>query len=1122
MYHTLVRSRKLQRRNIGSRPFMCRVVVAIVAFAINEFPSPATAETTPARSYDFKQVTIPALAAAQFGTQRVILRGTVRRWSIQPSSESPNEKVLRLSLAADGRNVTVLASRFAGLDFARLIESTVEVRGLAGAYRNRRDQFLAAVVKVGGDGDIRVIKAGPADPFETPLQPIGTLMGRMDERRGDHRVRTRGIVTFSYPGHQLYIQSGGAGVLVETSNSLPVHVGEPVEVVGFEEAGTSSPYITDATVKRAIEPEPPVSPLATTFANVLAEEVDARLIRLQGVVFDVVRRPTELLIVLQCKFPSAHRGEGTVMLGAYLQAGADKGMETPTIGSQVELTGVTSLIAGEDHKPKSFSLRLRDPRDYRLLKGAPWWNTQRALTFLAAGGAFFILSVVWLMSLRKQVGAQTHLIRATLESTADAILVLDREKSYVNANAKFKAMWQFDLEGTRRSQSAEIVELLSRRLVDDAPLKTVLSDPRSGFFAEKSTVLLRNDGLILECHCEAIPGSPSAGVVLSFRDITLRNRSERLERDRNRILEAISREDPLDLVLPRICRLAEDQDARLCCTISLLQIDVPVVGPCALDTSTPLVPHGLFRSERRENISGALITSKTLISSSGVNLGSLTIRSDEPVLLTEDVEQVVTATSQLTCIAIEHRRLFDQLDYLAGHDSLTGLLNRRALDLRLQGMIESAGRMNDRFGLLCIDLDRFKQINDTLSHRTGDLFIRAVAERLNELAVANRATIFRVGGDEFTVLCNQGTTLGHAEELANLILENLKRPFLIGDRSLHTSASIGISLFPRHGATPAAIQQAADSAMYKAKGNGKDQHKVFLTKWRVEEDGSFEMEAILRQALESSWFEMYYQPKLDRSGSVMGLEALIRLRHPHLGLISPDRFIAVAEDSGLIVQIGSWALNDVSRQISVWRARGVETGRVAVNVSAAQFARGAFLAAVEDVLARWQLPGDVLELELTESLLMNNIAEARDLMQRLRHLGINFAIDDFGTGYSSLAYLQSMPVSILKIDRTFVAAASSVDGRALLTSIIDLARSLRLTVVAEGVETEVQFNVLKELGCDQFQGFLFCRPQPAHQVEDFLSRAESRSGNDIGLVSDIVPGTPTIDLETLEIAGPVN
>jgi EAL domain-containing protein (putative c-di-GMP-specific phosphodiesterase class I) len=274
--------------------------------------------------------------------------------------------------------------------------------------------------------------------------------------------------------------------------------------------------------------------------------------------------------------------------------------------------------------------------------------------------------------------------------------------------------------------------------------------------------------------------------------------------------------------------------------------------------------------------------------------------------------------------------------------------------------------------------------------------------------------------------------------------------------------------------------------------------------------------------LESSWFEMYYQPKLDRSGSVMGLEALIRLRHPQLGLISPDRFIAVAEDSGLIVQIGSWALNDVSRQISVWRARGVETGRVAVNVSAAQFARGAFLAAVEDVLARWQLPGDVLELELTESLLMNNIAEARDLMQRLRHLGINFAIDDFGTGYSSLAYLQSMPVSILKIDRTFVAAASSVDGRALLTSIIDLARSLRLTVVAEGVETEVQFNVLKELGCDQFQGFLFCRPQPAHQVEDFLSRAESRSGNDIGLVSDIVPGTPTIDLETLEIAGPVN
>jgi diguanylate cyclase (GGDEF)-like protein len=492
------------------------------------------------------------------------------------------------------------------------------------------------------------------------------------------------------------------------------------------------------------------------------------------------------------------------------------------------------------------------------------------------------------------------------------------------------------------------------------------------------------------------------------------------------------------------------------------------------------------------------------MSSSNTMLGNLIVSDSCAIPAGAEWKHVIATACQLASLAIEHRRLFDQLDHLAYHDSLSGLLNRVALDAELQRAVDGARRTATTFAILCIDLDRFKQINDTLSHGTGDQFICAVASRLCEVVQSCGATVFRVGGDEFTVVLPVTTDMISAESLAKKILAHLRTPFVVGDRVLHTTASIGVSVFPLHGDTPAALQQAADSAMYKAKYAGKDQHKVFLPEWRVQENGYFEMEALLRTAIDSNWFEIHYQPKLDSMRRFTGLEALIRIRHPQLGLIAPIQFIAVAEDSGMIVQMGEWALDEVCRQIAAWRDQGISAPPVAVNVSAAQFARMDFDSKVRATLDRWHLPGSALELEITESLLMKNIAEATELMKKLRQIGITFAIDDFGTGYSSLGYLHSLPVSTVKIDRNFVNALGSTDDTCpIVNTIVQLARTLSLQVVAEGVETEDQFDMLRELGCDQFQGFLFSRPVPADSIQRLLFVDPAGDSDEGRLASDL-------------------
>ncbi|MES1256845.1 MAG: EAL domain-containing protein [Acidobacteriota bacterium] len=1024
---------------------------------------------------------IAAISTGRFENQAVSFVGTVRQFAIE---ESPR-KTLKLLVGSSGASIEVLSTRFQSLDLTRLVDSTVGIHGVAGAYRNRRGQFLGALVTADREDDIRLLEPGPRDPFDTPSQTLGELLTSVDRARGDHRIKITGVLTWYQPGHELYLQSGDDAVRVQTAASTPAQPGDLLDVVGFEVVD-SSPHLTNGIFRKAAADGTASPPrvVRTTFADVVKEEIDARLVQIDGTVFDVVLRTGEILIVLQ---------SGKDMIGAYLPAVRNEEFALQP-GAKAQLTGVASLIFNEDHKPKSFSLRLRGPGDIRILQPAPWWTAKRALKVLAIAGSAILLIVFWVISLRKRVRAQTRLIRATLESTADAILVIDENGYPVDANRKFASLWRTDEGPADLDPGAAVITQIGPRLLDARSFGDLLTQAdtkvRTG---QATTVLMLRNGAVVECDYEQIQGSSGAGAVLSFRDITARRKSERLERDRNQILEAISREDRLGDVLPQICRTAEYQDDRIRCTIRLIENANPGTARRPPDRPDRGLARTIFRNgtDDDESYLGEVVAALSLTSPDGTELGNLVVTCRTPVAMDEDLKRIVATTAHLAGIAIEHRRLFDRLDYLAYHDPLTGRMNRGALDGELHRAIERARKAETTFGLLCIDLDRFKQINDTLSHRTGDQFICAVAERLSDMGTAFGGSIFRNGGDEFTVLLKTGSTLASSEEFAQKTLAKLREPFALGERMLHTTASIGISLFPSHGTTPAALQQAADSAMYKAKEGGKDQCRVFQGEWRIQEDGSFEMEALLRGAIESSSFEMHYQPKVDKSRRVRGLEALIRLRHPEDGLIPPDRFIAIAEDSGLIVQIGAWALDEVCRQIRAWRDQGLRPPRIAVNVSAAQFARGDFLETVRRILDRWRLPGDVLELEITESLLMKNIAEATELIRALTQLGVSFAIDDFGTGYSSLGYLHALPVSIMKIDRTFVTALDGPESTTpLVTIMVQLARSLGLGVVAEGVETEDQFRLLDRLGCDYFQGYLFCRPQPALRIEPLLQQRD--------------------------------
>lgn len=454
---------------------------------------------------------------------------------------------------------------------------------------------------------------------------------------------------------------------------------------------------------------------------------------------------------------------------------------------------------------------------------------------------------------------------------------------------------------------------------------------------------------------------------------------------------------------------------------------------------------------------------------------------------TENEIALLKIMGEIFVSTLERKNAIDQLKYQAYHDALTDLPNRMLFVDRLNQAIISARRYHHHAGLILLDVDHFKRINDTLGHAVGDQLLRAVAERLRK-TVQETDTVTRLGADEFTILIPK---IGRTEDMikiADRVITAFKAPFYVSGHELFMTCSMGISFCPLDGKDVEMLLKNADTAMYRAKGHGRNNYQLYSATMNAKAFEKLVLETSLRHAIDRNEFRVYYQPQIDlRTGHIVGAEALVRWQHPTLGLVPPAEFIPITEENGLIVELGEWIMRTACAQNKNWQASGFLPLSISVNLSGRQFQAGNLIKMIENALKETGLtPGD-LELELTEGIIMENMEETADILRELKKFGVRISIDDFGMGYCSLGYLNRFPIDVLKIDKSFIHDfATDTSHAAIAGAIISMAHSLKLEVVAEGVETERQLSFLRSHGCDKMQGYLFSEPIVPERITELL------------------------------------
>ncbi|STX51174.1 regulatory protein (GGDEF and EAL domains) [Legionella busanensis] len=676
------------------------------------------------------------------------------------------------------------------------------------------------------------------------------------------------------------------------------------------------------------------------------------------------------------------------------------------------------------------------------------------------------------------------LLRATLECTADGIMMVNGKGQVVDWNQKFVEMWRIPshmLESGTESIGFEyILEQLSNPEAVIADVQFLYENPD---WQGELPLIYFKDGRIFARYTQPQRiGSEIVGRVYSFRDVTQRQMADESLRVRERAIEAsthgvaifdITKENLpiiyINRAFERITGFNEKQ---------VLGQNLAYIHGKKIDQANYKRITLAIKELREETVE--LETSRR---SGEVYWCEMSVA---PVAdLSGNVKHYVGIINDIT----ERREMEQQLLMQATHDSLTELPNRVLLMDRVEQAILQAKKKNASLAFLFLDLDRFKFTNDTLGHSIGDKLLQAVSNRLL-IATNDFDTVARLGGDEFVILLQDIHSEKQAEQTADEILNLIEKPFQIGQHNLKITGSIGISYYPKDGLDYETLMKNADLSMYHAKDSGRNSYRVFEQEMNKRVVNRMQLDNALRDALKRNEFYLVYQPLMDlRKNIIVGFEALIRWNSHILGQVSPAEFIGTAEENGLIVDIGKWVLEESCRQLVVWHKEGYKDLSIAVNISGRQFRQTKLPELIQEILMKSGLPASYLELELTESLLVDDVKHAVETMYQLREMGAKLVIDDFGTGYSSLSYLKQFPVNKLKIDRSFISElVNKENDAAIARAIINLGHSLNLEVLAEGVENELQKEFIIKHGCDYAQGYYFKPPNKPNELKEFLEQ----------------------------------